>query len=253
MKRSFLTLIEVVMLLAIARSVPAATIVYGTERGYNGGDIFEINLDTGIATKLYEQDLNSNQQNYPNGNAFDIVNRRLYYATSDRKLYFYSFDDNTRHEAGVLAGSDYVASATFHDSKYYYICQRSDDLRVVTFNADGTVSLHLLIAPNFTNSSKNFEFGDIGVDSVGVLYGSAAPSTGGSEFFKIDLSDNTYSTISTTLPHLQLAFAGDGTLYAHNANSGNFYFVNPTDGMPTLIEWDGRQTVIGGKSVKFTF
>jgi len=256
MKRILLTLIVVIVLFTFVASAYAIEVVevfvVGTELGSTGGDIYLICIDTGIATKLFEQNLEAGNQNFPNANAFDMSNHRFYFATSDRTLYFYSFADDARYLAGTLAGSGSTASAAFYDSKYYYINQGSDDLRATTFNPDGTISSNSLVASNFTGSGKNFSFGDIAIDSEGILYGSAGPTTGGSEFFKIDLSDNTYSVINTTTPHMQLAFGGDGALYAHNAGNGYFYSVNTADGTPTQIVWDSRQTVLGSVTGKFT-
>jgi len=253
-KRAVLISIVVGALFAITTSASAEYLVAGTELGSTGGDIYTIDLSTGMASLLYDQNLQAGNQNYPNANAYDQSNRRFYFATSDRSLYFYSCDDSTRYLAGTIAGTNSAASGSFYDSAFYYICQGSDDLRAATFNPDGTIASQSTVISNFTGSGKNFSFGDIAIDTSGILYGSAGATTGGSEFFKIDLSGNTYTVINTTTPHMQLAFTSDGTLYGHSAGSGTFYTINPVDGSTTQVLWDSgtRQTVNGSVTGKFT-
>jgi len=213
-------------------------VVYGTERGPGGasnnyGDIYEIDLDSGTATKLFRPNLNLGQRNYPNGNAFDTVNNRLYYSSNDSEntpsdLYFYDFGTSNQTLAGTLNGVS--AGASFYNGKYYYIANRTDDLMEVTLIAGGTIASETKIA-DITGNGKGWGFGDIVIRSDGVLFGS--PS---GEFFKFDLNTLTYTSISTTgAVGMQLAFGSNGVLYGHSAGTGEFFTIDPTDGTTTPI------------------
>ena len=64
----------------------APVIIYGTEQGGGtnnaspvSGDIYEIDVANGVVNKLFSTGLGvANQPYYPNGNAFDAANNRLY-------------------------------------------------------------------------------------------------------------------------------------------------------------------------------
>ena len=227
-------------------------VVYGTERGPGGasdnyGDIYEIDLDSGTATYLFRPNLNLGQRNYPNGNAFDTVNNRLYYSSNDSEstpsdLYFYDFVADTQTLAGTLFGLS--AGAAFYNGKYYYVVNYTDDLRAVSFDPDGTLASDDPVWTNFTGTTKSFGFGDMVITTNGILFGSP-----GGEFFKIDLNTNTYTTISTSAgaEGKQLAFGSDGVLYGHSAGTGEFFIIDPTNGTTTSIG-----SVTGSATGQFT-
>lgn len=224
-------------------------VVYGTERGPGGtidnyGDIYEIDLDSGTATYLFRPNLNLGQRNYPNGNAFDTVNNRLYYSSNDSEstpsdLYFYDFASSQTF-TGTLDGVS--AGASFYNGKYYYIANGTDDLMEVALYAGGTIASETKIA-DITGNAKGWGFGDIVIRSDGVLFGSP-----GGEFFKFDLNTLTYTSISTTgAVGMQLAFGSNGVLYGHSAGTGEFFTIDPTDGTTTSIGY-----VTGSATGQFT-
>lgn len=231
-------------------------IVYGTERGDgsygSSGDIYEIDLGAGTATYLYSTGLSPNQKNYPNGNALDTVNNRLYYADTfdlmNSDLYYYDFSTATQVHAttsyGYLGGL--VAGASFYNGKYYYVANDNDDLHEVSFDAGGLVVSDNVILPDFTGNTKKLGFGDIVISPAGILYGSASLGGGLSEFFSIDLNTHTYTTIATHGGQ-QLAYGSDGTLYGHNAGTGEFFTVDVSTGTLTSIGY-----VTGSVTGQFT-
>ena len=252
--------IAAVCIIAIAvTSAYSQVIVYGTERGGDKkGDIYEINLVTKTATFVFETGLNTSNQNSPNGNAFDAMNNRLYYSSNDRedtasRLYFYDFVAGPpQTDAGTLYG--FVAGATFYDGKYWYIENRTDDLRAVSFNANGTVASDDLVKADFSSSTKIFRFGDIVVSYEGVIYGSAQVIQGSVitiEFFSMDLDGSNYYVITskTSGGTRQLAFGLDGKLYSHNAGTltHEFFTIDPLTGTETSIG-----SVFGSSTGQFT-
>jgi len=245
----------------------ATGIVYGTERGDgtvgSGGVIYSVDVVTKAATFVYSTGLNPGNRNSPNGNAFDAVNYRLYYSSNDREntpsiLYFYDFD--AQHLAGMLNG--FAAGAAFYNQEYYYVENRTDDLRAASFNEDGTVLSDDLVLADFTGTEgKGLRFGDIVISTEGILYGSAQVvingTATGNEFFSINLATGEYQIIksfSLSEGTKQLAFGSNGVLYAHNAGTGEFFTVNlaydPADPTSELFTFIG--IVTGSSTGQFT-
>ena len=104
MKKVLFPILALVLVLGLAVSVaPTATqaavdpvVIYGTRLGTYGGDIYEIDVANQTATLEKDIDYNSatsppNNTSWPNGNAFDGMNNRLYFSTiedSYSDLYF---------------------------------------------------------------------------------------------------------------------------------------------------------------------
>lgn len=217
-------------------------IAYGTERGVGAGDIYEIDLGALSGTALFQTNLTPNNQNSPNGNAFDWLNNRLYYSVNDRDetpsaLYFYDFAGNQTY-AGML--DFFAAGAAYYNGSYYYVANATDNLRVVGFNPNGTIATEAAAFNDFTAGSTNttYRFGDIAITCDGILYGSALRTgTQTIDFFRIDLILNVYTLISTREGGgtRQLAFGTDGALYSHNAGDGSFYDIDVTNGNETFL------------------
>ncbi len=224
-----------------------SAMMYGTEQGPNsstpGGDIYMIDAIGGTNTFVFSTNLTGAYQNSPNGNAFDPVNNRLYYAlytsetatTSD--LWFYDFDTATQTFAGTVAGL--VAGAGFYNGEFYYIVNNTDDLMKVTFDGAGLVASTTPVLADFTGNTKSFRFGDLVISQSGMLYISSlqgnSPSTA-PEFCSINLNTLTYAFITNNpadAVKMQLAFGSDGKLYGHLTGTGEFYEVNPADGTIT--------------------
>jgi len=210
-------------------------VVFGVERG--SGDLYEIDLDAGIAYLLADiVDPEPANVNSPNGLAYDGGSGRLYFsaslegaATSD--LYFW--DGAAVSFAGTVTGQ--VAGATFHAGEFYYVLNATDDLVKVAFGPGGTVSTVAPVHLDFAGTAT-FRFGDIAITADGtMLYGAslqsgATPPT----FFSIDLATGAYTAVSTTDGiKLQLAFGDNGILYGHSTGTGEFFVVDPATGATT--------------------
>jgi hypothetical protein len=204
-------------------------IVYGTSLGGSGvGDkIYKIDLADLTATELYNTGLNTGDGNWPNGNAYDPQNNRLYYSVKPNKLYFYDFAGNQVDATNGNPTPGDVACGSFYNGKYYYIPQNSNILYEVTLNpVDGKITL---VDDIQTYSGKTFSFGDVVVSLDGsVLYGSSAVNGTGT-FWSINLSDYSYTQISN-MAHMQLAYGSDGQLYGHDAGNAHFYEIDPVLG-----------------------
>jgi hypothetical protein len=204
-------------------------VVYGTSLGGSGigSKIYQIDLATLTAAELYNTGLNTGDGNWPNGNAYDAQNNRLYYSVKPNKLYFYDFVSSQVDATNGNPTPGDVACGSFYNGKYYYIPQNSDKLYEVTLNpADGKITTVVNIQ---TYSGKTFSFGDVVVSLDGsVLYGSSAVS-GTGKFWSISLSDYTYTEINN-MAHMQLAYGSDGSLYGHDAGNAHFYLIDEVAG-----------------------
>jgi hypothetical protein len=209
-------------------------VVYGTSLGGSGtGDkIYEIDLATLTATELFNTGLNTGDGNWPNGNAYDPQNNRLYYSVKPNKLYYYDFAGNQVDATNGNTTPGDVACGSFYNGKYYYIPQNSSNLYQVTLDAS---SGFITSVDNIqTYTGKTFSFGDVVVSLDGsILYGSSAVNGTGT-FWSIKLSDYSYTYISN-MAHMQLAYGSDGRLYGHDAGNANFYVIDESAGTRTLL------------------
>jgi len=213
---------------------PSSVVVYGSRRSSvttETGDVYAIDLSTMSATIMGDWEGAVSAPNYPNGNAYDPDNGRVYLTDPAENLHFLDLADSTFYLAGALGTARDVASGAWYGGKFYYIPQGTDDLHEVSVGADGAVTADAKLC-DFTNGSKAFSFGDIVFNSAGLMLGSGNPGAG--EYFTIDISDGCSYTFGAVAPHKQLAFSGR-TLFGHDANSGEFYIVDPTDWSETLI------------------
>jgi uncharacterized repeat protein (TIGR01451 family) len=226
-----------------AQAVIDPVVIYGTRLGTYGGDIYEIDVANQTATLEKDIDYNSatsppNNTSWPNGNAFDGMNNRLYFSTIEdgySDLYFYDFDGATPHGPWTLDALS--AGAGFYQGKYYYIDNNTANLRAVSFNADGSKAGEVSVCADFNGADPEyFGFGDLVITPDGMLYASATVKTATTSepgFFKLDLADpcNTYELYTDPADEvLQLAVGSDGQVYGHNAGTGNFYVVDVSDG-----------------------
>ncbi len=223
-----------------------STILYGTQRNNPGNNgLYEINLDTGYATRLFNT---GGSGNSPNALGFDPENRRLYYMKVKESvpyyshLYFYDIEAGTETHAGLDLTGEVVVGASFYDGSYYYIPNLTADLHKVTLNTDGTVDEDILLWPNFNGAHHAvYRFGDFAISRGGMLYASTN-DTGGStaEFFKLDVATGEYTLIAdSNTPDaallLQVSFGSDGTLYGHSAGTGEFFTIDLQTGVRTSI------------------
>ncbi len=215
-----------------------STILYGTQRNNpDNNGLYEINLDTGYATRLFNT---GGSGNSPNALGFDPENRRLYYmqfsvSPTESTLYFYELGTGEEKEAELHLAGEKVVGASFYDGAYYYIPDDTSDLYKVTLKPDGTVDGVTLLWPDF--SEHTYRFGDFAISRDGMLYASTGTKH---EFFKLDVATGAYTEIAdadTTdgAVALQVSFGSDGTLYGHAAGTGEFFTIDLEAGTKTPI------------------
>jgi len=243
-----------------------ATEMYGTSLDL-GGDIYRIDPATGtktlwldIATQPVTPAISPINSSSPNGNAINGEDNRFYFtsfrdpgtppnpAVEPSELYYVGLDDPTKviHHAGTLVG--HASDGTFYNGSYWYIGHGTNDLKEVTFNADGTIDQeisHGAISINY----PYLGFGDIAFNCEGVLYLGATIRASGNTITGFlnatyDLGTGAFAGTEVSSSDFwgQLAFGTDGaTLYGHAAGTGDFYVVNP-DGSMTFSFSDGKFT-----------
>lgn len=220
---------------------PEGTILYGTQRnnaGHNG--LYEIDLDAGTSVRLFDA---GGSGNSPNGLGFDPINGRLYFmavketAPTHSELFFYDMDAGTASPANLHLENEVVVGASFFEGAYYYIPNLTADLHRVTLNPDGTVDQDTIVWADFNGENAAvYRFGDFAINREGILYASTN-DTGGStaEFFSLDLASGEYTLIADAADAgaallLQVSFGSDGTLYGHNAGTGEFWPIDLATG-----------------------
>lgn len=225
-----------------------ATYVYGVEQVT--GDIYEVDVKNGIANKLKDiPNLSPNNQNSPNGLAFDDDNRRLYFsvygseAISKSDIWFYDFLESKLYKAGSV--NAVIAGAAFGNGYMWYIKNDTDELYKIEFDSDGKNPIEILV-DSITNGDKAFRFGDIALDIRGdIIYGSTLQGQSiqtPPEFFKYDLNTGIYEQIlqDGISSKLQLAFGSDNLLYGHATGTGTWYMVNTDTGEAQSISVSGN-------------
>jgi hypothetical protein len=216
---------------ALAVSTANAGSVLGINSVANGGGVYVIDVDTGVATLLESTAGAALGTSASSGNGLaQAGNGVIYYssfgtATNDT---LFASAGGTPVAAGSLVGN--VASGTYGGGSYWYIGQNSPFLHQVTFNGAGT-SIVTDTAYALGGDVKPYAFGDIAV-AGSTIYG-AAVTGGGQEFFSIDLNTFTVTTIASLPLNLQVAFSGS-ELIGLNTTTGNIYSVNLTTGALTF-------------------
>lgn len=219
-------------------------LVFGTLQG-DPTALYRIDLNTNTASQIAVPTAGAPANpNSPNGLAYDPDNARLYFSVTasqgdlnPSQIWFYDFGTGTFTNAGDAEAPTTVAGAGWYNGKYWYIENQTDDLRAISFYPDGTIASEALIYEDLTGSARIYRFGDIVITDAGILYASTLGSGGSNpEFFQVDLSDGTYTTLCTSPTDCsnwtgdptgkQLALDSDGTLYAHSTSSGEFWSVD---------------------------
>jgi hypothetical protein len=259
------SLIIALFILMVGNSNVCAVILYGTARSgyYDDGNIYEIDTKEHKITLLVNINKATLSPSWaplipvasdsPNGNAFDTQNNRFYFASfcdpgqpvdisvPSSQLYFVDLDDpNVVVWAGSLIG--HASDGTLYDGQYWYIGHGTNILRVVSLKSDGTIdkekgaSVIWMIDPNSGQFyAPLWSFGDIAFDKKGLLYitGSISDEFGRnirslSGTYEIEKAK--FTEIGNSIYWGQIAFANDGRLYGHDAETGDFYTINTTDG-----------------------
>lgn len=216
---------------------------YGTSRS-DPTAIFSIRYDPDegeiIELKVGDIPDESADSNYPNGIAFDDANDVWYFAEDTGALKTMNEDGAFGiEEYGVITpGGQPIAGAAFWDStgEYLYIPNGTNQLMAADISGGETDTRHVIDL-----EWSNIGLGDLAIDrDEEMLYVSTTQtSESGRNFFSVDLSDpTTQQEIATEddgdrteFAHSsQIAFDDEGTLWAHNAGSGEWRVADLTDG-----------------------
>ncbi|WP_254809265.1 hypothetical protein [Natronosalvus amylolyticus] len=219
---------------------------YGTSRS-DPTEIVSIRYDAGSG-QIVEQSVgaipdDSSDSNYPNGLAFDDDNDVWYFAEDTGVL-------KTMNEDGAFGIEEYgvitpngesIAGAAFRNdtAEYLYIPNGGSTLMAADISG-GTVSTTTVTELDWSGVG----LGDLAIDRENdILYVSTTRTNeSGSNFFSVDLTDLTdqqqivASTDRTAFAvRSQIAFDDDGTLWAHNANGGDWRTVDLDDGSLSAV------------------
>jgi len=209
---------------ALAVSTANAGSVLGINSVANGGGIYAIDCDTGVATWVESTAAAALGTSASSGNGLAVSGSGVNYYSS----FGVGPNDTLFTSAGAVGTlNGNVASATFGGGAYYYIGQNSPNLNVVTFGPF-TDTAHAL-----NGDVKPWAFGDIAITAdASTIYG-VGVTGGGVEFFSIDLGSYTVHTIASLPLNLQLAFCGT-ELIGLNTTTGDIYSVSLATGALTF-------------------
>jgi len=207
--------------------------------------IYAYDLNAQTQTLVYDPTPIDNSENYPNANAYDPVNNRIYFGTDDGRLFYHEIGSGThvQVEGNATSGTfGTMASGAWYDGNFYYVENSTNRLYRVTIS--GTTANRTQIGTVPTSNG----YGDIAFDPAnpGVFIGSAGSPT--AIWYWYDINSGTKGTLSRTggeLKHLQLAYGSNGVLYGVEAISGQFYTVvyDKVAGSVTLTEdWNSGYT-----------
>ncbi len=233
------------ILLATQNNVPPSGATFSEVRISSFDEMGNTSLVSNISAPV-----NSNTTNF-NGNAYDRENGRFYFSRFDgdnlaSELFFNDLQGN-QQSAGMLGAA--VTSGTFYNGAYYYIGQQSDGFYRVTFNPDGTIASHVLIADFFQGTIYDGQWlglGDIAFSPNGAFVYGSATRTGGATpstvFFRMNADGSDYTEICNQAAcgfqagSTQIAFGTDGQLYGANTlGNREFWRINSANGSSEFI------------------
>lgn len=222
-------------------------IVFGSN--LNGGSdqfddaIYAYDLLNETKNLVYDPTPIDGNQNYPNANAYDPVNNRIYFGTDDGRLYYHEIGSGThvQVEGGATSGSfGAMACGSWYNGKFYYIQNGTNSLYEVAIENDKAERTNIGTVPTSNG------YGDIAFDPAnpGVFVASA-----GGVWYAYDLntSNSWVLTMQGDIPlnHLQLAYGSDGVLYGVNATTGQFFslvYDTGTNAVTLTRGWDSPYT-----------
>lgn len=182
--------------------------------------IYAIDLKNKTRTLVYAPStIIDAADNYPNGDAYDPVNQRIYFGTDDGRIFYYDIINDVLVQLTTNEDFGTMACGAWYNGKYYYVQNGSNDLYEVTIT--GTSANRIWVGDVPTSNG----YGDIVFDPAhpGVFIGSA-----GSVWYAYNLNNGSSTTLTRSggdSNHKQLAYASNGVLYAVNATTGQFYTV----------------------------
>lgn len=215
-------------------------IIYGSNLGTTGeapDGIYAVDLNARSRTLVYNPGAIDGSQNYPNANAYDPGDNRIYFGTSDGRLYYHEITSGVGTHVLVATGFGNMACGAWYNGKYYYVKNGTNELYEVTI-AGGSTTRSLIGTVPTRNG-----YGDIVFDphNPGRFVGSAGSNA---YWYAYDINTHTSWTLQNggLGNHKQLAYGSDGTLYGVDAISGHFwtveYWISGTPGVTLTSYWE---------------
>jgi len=201
-------------------------IIYGSN--LNAGNdplddaIYAYDLNAQTQTLVYDPTPIDGNKNYPNANAYDPDNKRIYFGTDDGRLFYHQIGSVThvQVEGGATSGSfGTMHNASWYNGKLYYIPGNGPTLYEVSIVGDVATRTVKGTVP------RTGGYGDIAFDPAnpGRFIGSCSA---GWYWFDINGGSGTLTHNGDGDASLrQLAYGSDGVLYAVKATTGDFYTV----------------------------
>lgn len=224
-------------------------IVYGSNLNAGASDfddaIYAYDLKEETQELVYDPTPIDGHMNYPNANAYDYDNQRIYFGTDDGRLFYHQIGSGThvQVEGGATSGTfGSMACGGWYNGKFYYIQNGTNRLYEVTIIADVATRTQIGTVPTSAG------YGDIAFDPAneGVFVASA-----GSVWYAYNVNTgddwDLIIDVNGDIPakHLQLAYGSDGVLYGVNATTGQFFsIVYDTDANTVTLDkgWDSPYT-----------
>jgi len=216
------------------------TLLYGTEYGTDTLKIYQLDVTNGGSeTVLIWEEYVGNNPGTFDASAYDPENHEFYFVNyTSQELYKTDMNDTMPSVSlGFLDGTG--ASATFYNSKFYYIDEASNNIICVDFDEEGNISGELVLSTLPGIISVN----DISMSPAGdFLYILGDVNNGDTELITWDVSTNSYATIDVAVNQgSQIAYGSDGNLYALEPNGGSgtiVYILNLSTGIINPINED---------------
>ena len=241
---------------------PAATFIYGIN---NNNEIVEVDLVGKTNKAVYNTGLSGSS----NAFAYDNTRNQFFFLDPSKNLQFWNRNSKlvqiaTAAQLG-LSSATIPANAAFYDNAYWFFSEGAHVLNKVALTYTGsTPAFSSVTQYGITNTifpAATNTFGDIAINTSGMLYAVTAAGSGGN-FYRLDLttlvstlsptaSQNVATSIKSGLTDpeiatppntvgLQIGFSSDqAKLFGHNASTGKWYEVNLTNGDLTLVTSGG--------------
>jgi hypothetical protein len=202
-----------------------------------GNQLFEINTVTKTTTPIFNTGIG-----FTNSFSYDSI-RRQFWVRNNQVVALQPSGGLAVTSISVTGTTPTLSgnNAAYYNNSIWNINNTNLQQTLITYNSSNTpVSGVSSIAPIVGYSANNGQFGDIAINSSGILY--AATNTGA--FFSVNTADPSasYNLIkSGGNPSLQLSFSADfNTLYGQSTSSnssvpGDWYTVDLTTGNLTPI------------------
>lgn len=230
MSKSVLTLAALITT-AITGSANAA-VLFGLN---DTGGIFAVNPQTGAAN-LYRATV-ANPNGQLNALSYDTNADTFYYITQGNRQLHRAGPVSTTVVATLPSGS--YANSAFHNGNVWAV--RDGSGKLVRIDLTG---LTPVVSELTVTGIGSPSFGDIAINSAGMLFGAAA-----GRFFSIDLAAITPSatsvaatSITTNMVNLQLGFIG-GTLFGFETDTDKIFSISTGTGVRTQVQTLGTTSL----------